>query len=93
MSIRLARPIEAQIEALVSSGEFADANAVVAGALALLEARQERLRRLRAELEIGREQEERGELVELTDERLDEIKRLGRERLRAASPIRDAVQP
>ena len=93
MSIHLAPPIEQQIEALVASGEFADANAVVADALVLLQARQERLRRLRAELEIGREQEERGELIELTAERLAEIKRQGRANLQAGRPIRDAVQP
>jgi Arc/MetJ-type ribon-helix-helix transcriptional regulator len=93
MSIRLARPIEIQIEALVSSGEFSDANAVVADALALLTARQERLHRLRADLDIGRKQEERRELIELTSERLEEIKRLGRERFQSGSPIRDAVQP
>lgn len=92
MSIRLAPPIEAQIEELVATGEFTDANAVMAGALELLQARQARLHQLRADLEVARQQEERGELIELTEERIEAIKRRGRSELSADASSRAAVQ-
>jgi hypothetical protein len=59
----------------------------------LLMERKRKLRWLRAELAFGEEQERRGELIELTHERLEEIKRRAFENARDGKPIKDAVKP
>ena len=93
MVAHLTPHLEAQIAELVSSGNFADADDVLEKAVSLLEERERKLAWLRAELAIGEEQERRGEVAELTDERFDAIKRQARENMRLGKPVRDAVKP
>lgn len=84
---------EAVVERIVSSGQYDDAEQAIGEALRLLEARGRQLRWLRAELAIGEEQERRGELIDFTPERLEQIKRQALENARQGKPIKDAVKP
>ncbi len=84
--------LEALIRDKVDRGLYASADGVVEVAIRLLDER-DRLIWPRAELAIGEEQERRGELIELTDDRFDEIKRQARENARNGKPIKDAVKP
>jgi putative addiction module CopG family antidote len=93
MVVQVSPQVEAKIKQLVGSGHYADAGDVIDKAVQLLEERERRLARLRAELAIGEEQERRGEVVELTRERFDEIKRQALENARAGKPISDFVKP
>jgi putative addiction module CopG family antidote len=73
MTVRLSPQTEAQIEELVASGQFADADAVINEAIQLLAERElARFRQLQA---LVREGFESGEAVELTPELMDEIER------------------
>ena len=93
MVAHLTPQLETRIAKLVSSGNYADADDVIEKAVSLLEERERKLAWLRAELAIGEEQERRGEVAELTDERFEAIKRQARENMRLGKPIRDAVTP
>jgi putative addiction module CopG family antidote len=73
--MQLTPRLEAKIEKLVASGQYTDATDVIDKAVQLLAERERKLARLRAELAIGEEQERRGEVVDLTRERFEEIKR------------------
>ena len=93
MAVQVRSQTEAEIARLVASGEYADAAEVIDKAVQLLVERDRQLRWLREELAIGEEQARRGEVVELTPERLEEIKRRGFEAARNGKPIKDAVKP
>jgi antitoxin ParD1/3/4 len=84
---------EAIVERILATGEYADADEVVTQALLLLEERDRRRRWLRAELQIGIDQAERGELIEWTPQFMDDILREAEEGLEHGKPIRDAVEP
>jgi putative addiction module CopG family antidote len=84
---------EAIVERILATGEYADADEVVTQALLLLEERDRRRRWLRAELQIGIDQAERGELIEWTPQFMDDILREAVEGLEHGKPIRDAVEP
>lgn len=86
MSVTLTPHVEAKIRDWVESGSYGDANAVVEDALRLLE-EQKRLQHLRALLEVGRQDELRGDLVEFTPELFEEIDR------RVDEMIRLGVEP
>ena len=68
----LSEPLAAFVDAQVASGEFPDAEAVVAEGLDRLrseiEAEAERVARFRAEVQIGVDQIERGEGVDVDDQ-------------------------
>ena len=93
MVMQVAPQIEAKIEQLVASGQYADAGDVVEKAVLLLEEREQKLNRLRAALAIGEAQERAGQLIELTSERFEAIQRVGLENARLRKPIKDAVKP
>jgi antitoxin ParD1/3/4 len=93
MVVQVSSQVEVKIERLVASGHYADAGDVIDQAVKLLEERERKLARLRTELAIGEEQERRGEVVELTRERFEEIKRQAFENARAGKPISDFVKP
>lgn len=93
MVVQVSPQVEAKIEQLIASGHFVDAGDVIDKAVQLLEEREQKLERLRAELAIGEEQERRGELVEMTRERFEEIRRQAFENARAGKPTRDVVKP
>ena len=92
MVIQVSPKLEARIEELIASGEYADAGDVIDKVVHLLTERDPKLARLRAELAIGEEQERRGELIELTRERFEEIKRQAFENTRLGKPISDFVK-
>lgn len=93
MPVQLPTQTEAEIERLISSGQYADAGEVIDAAVRLLAERERKLRWLRAELAIGEEQERRGELIEMTPERFEAITRQAIEDAGNGKPIKDAVKP
>lgn len=93
MPVQVLTRTEDEIDKLVASGQYANAGEVIGAAVRLLAERERKLRWLRDELAIGEEQERRGELIELTPERFEEITRRGFDDARNGKPIKDAVQP
>ena len=90
MSVVLDAQLEAIIRQKVESGLYADADAVLREALRLLDERDRRLQDLRAKLQVGLEQIERGETVAFTPELLEEISREAEEMvLRGEEPDPD----
>jgi antitoxin ParD1/3/4 len=78
MTVSLTPQLEAMIQQRVESGRYTDADEVVREALQLLEEREQR-DHLRSLLEVGLEQLRRGEFVEFTPERAEEIRRRAKE--------------
>ncbi len=76
----------------LESGPYPDAAAVVHEALRLLDER-DRVQALRAELQVGLDQIDRGETVDFTLELLDELASEAEQNARAGKPVRDAVMP
>jgi Arc/MetJ-type ribon-helix-helix transcriptional regulator len=62
-----------QLDYLVATGHYADATDAVQRAVDLL-AEQEKLKRLRALIQVGIDEEERGEIVEYTPELRQKIR-------------------
>jgi putative addiction module CopG family antidote len=83
--------LAALIRQNVESGGYLDADEVIREALRLLDEHDRK--RLRAELQIGFDQIERGELVDFTPELLDQLVRESEENARNGKPIKDAVKP
>ncbi len=92
MDVRVDGRSATLIRQRVASGRFADAAAVVREALRLLDERDHG-QALRAELQIGLDQIERGETVDFTPELLDELTIEAEQNAREGKPIRDAVKP
>ncbi len=91
MARQLTPQHEELIDRIAASGEYADIDDVITEALSLLDAHGQRLRWLRAQMATAEEQVKRGEVVELTDEVLDELDREVDERLqRGETPSTDA---
>ena len=89
MSVTLTPEHEAIVQERVASGRYGDAHEVIGDALRLLE-EHERLEHLRALLEVGRQDELRGDLVTVTPELFEEIDRRVEERfLRGDEPNPD----
>jgi putative addiction module CopG family antidote len=93
MVVQVSQQVEAKIDELVASGQYADAGDVIDKAVQLLAERDQKVARLRTELAIGEEQERRGEVIELTRERFEEIKRQANENARLGKPVSDFVKP
>jgi antitoxin ParD1/3/4 len=93
MTRQLSPKHEALVERFIETSQFEDADQVIDEALRLLEEREERRQWLLAEIQIGIDQAERGELIDYTAERREEIKRRALENARLHKPIRDAVKP
>lgn len=74
MSVTLPPELEAKIRERVDSGRYGEASEVIDDAMRLLEER-ERSEHLNALLEVGRQDELRGDLVTLTPELFEEIDR------------------
>lgn len=77
MTVQISPQIEATIEQLVASGQFADAGAVIDEAVRLL-AEREQARFLQLQT-LVREGFESGEAVEFTPELMDELERQAEE--------------
>ncbi len=75
MSITYPADIEATINKLVENGRYSDPVDVVREAVRLLEERESQRDSLRAKLQIGLDQIERGEVIEVTPEFWEELDR------------------
>ncbi len=91
MTVTLLPETEQQIRQLMESGQYQDANSVVAEGLELLRQREEFLA-LRAEINIGVEQYKRGEFVEMNDDFRSRVLQKAIERRQLRSPVRDGVK-
>ena len=92
MSVTLTPELEALIEEILATGRYADAGDVIEQAVRQLEER-ERRQRLQASVAEGFAAIERGEGVELTPERWEEIERDADEADRQGLPINPDVCP
>jgi antitoxin ParD1/3/4 len=93
MSVMLSPATEKLIRELVENGRYPSADEAVQEGLRLIDVRERHLARLRADVDVGLEQLERGEGVELTEERMEQIFERALENSRAGKPIKDAVTP
>ncbi len=93
MQVDLDAHIVALIRDKVASGRYHDPGEVVRDAVLQMDERDQRLRHLQAEVAIGLEQIERGELIDFTSELLDELDREAEVNARNGKPIKDAVKP
>lgn len=92
MARKLSPEHEAIVDRILATGEYRDAGEVITAALRLLEERDRRLRWLRAEVQKGLDQFERGEFIEYTPALLEEIAREVEENILQGKPVRDAVE-
>ena len=85
MTISLSPDLERFVRGKVDDGPYPSADAVVREALRLLQERDDSshdtLEALRREIQIGIDQADRGEVVPLTDELIEDVKARGRRRL------------
>ena len=82
MAIQLPPDIEARIQQKVAEGAFPDADEVIREAMRLLDAQQRQLQELRAKLQSGLDQLDRGEGIPFTPELMQKIRRDVAERYR-----------
>ena len=92
LTVSLPPEVAAFVRERVESGRYHDANEVVGEALRLLDER-DRLERLRAEIAIGLEEDERGEVIEYTPDLMDRLMREAEEDERNGVPSDDVVVP
>ncbi len=78
MNVSLTPELEAKIHERVESGRYNNASEVVRDALRHLE-EFERLEHLRSLLQVGLEQERRGEMIEFTPDYLEDVTRRAHE--------------
>ncbi len=88
MDVSLSTQNEKLIKEKMESGEYGSPDEVLGAALRLLDERDKKLTALRADVQVGLDQLERGEYTEYTDETLhelfDNVTRRGRERLESS---------
>ena len=73
MAMRFPADIETSIRKLVSTGRFDNEAEVVREALRLLDRREQRIVELRASIQAGLAEYERGEAIELTEDVWDRL--------------------
>jgi antitoxin ParD1/3/4 len=77
MTITLSPELESFVKSQIASGAYTSADEVLRNALKLLEEREHKLQLLRADIQEGIDQLDRGEYSTLT---MDDIKKLAREK-------------
>lgn len=82
MAIRIPADIEARIQQKVADGAFPDAGEVIREAMRLLEHQERQLEELRAKLQVGLDQLDRGQSAAFTPELMSKIRREVAERYR-----------
>ena len=92
MNVTLPPDLEALVARKLGEGGYRDASEVVEDALRRL-AERDAYERLRAELEIGRDQIRRGETVEYTPDFMERMLEESREHAERGLSIKDAVVP
>jgi antitoxin ParD1/3/4 len=75
MTIQIPPDVEARIRRKVETGEFPDPGEVVREAMRLLDEQERQLQELRAKLQVGLDQLDRGEGVAYTPELMAKIRR------------------
>jgi antitoxin ParD1/3/4 len=75
MAIQLPADIEARIQERVERGDFPDAGEVIREAMRLLDAQESQLEELRAKLQVGLDQLDRGEGIPFTPELVSQMRR------------------
>ena len=93
MAMQLPPDIEARIQQKVAEGYFPDADEVIREAMRLLDAQERQLDELRAKLQIGLDQLDRGESVPFTPELIERIRRNADERFRRGERPKPDVVP
>jgi antitoxin ParD1/3/4 len=93
MTIQLTPQSEALIRRQVASGRYATVDEALDAAVRLLDERDRRLQALRAEVAVGLEQVERGELIDYTPDTMDRLMQEADEPARRGLPVKDAVKP
>ena len=92
MAIQLPPDIEARIQQKVADGAFPDADEVIREAMRLLDQQQRQFEELRAKLQVGLDQLDRGEHALFTPELVERMRREADERFRrGARPKPDVV--
>ncbi len=87
MAIQIPADVEARIQQKVAEGFFPDADEVIREAMRLLDEQERELEELRAKLQIGLDQLDRGEGIPFTPELMAKI------RLEAAERYRRGERP
>jgi antitoxin ParD1/3/4 len=82
MPIKLAADIETRILQKVERGDFPDANEVLREAMRLLDEQERHFEELRAKLQSGLDQLNRGEGIPFTPELVSEMRRDAKDRFR-----------
>ncbi|MCC6942948.1 MAG: type II toxin-antitoxin system ParD family antitoxin [Thermomicrobiales bacterium] len=93
MAVTLTPQIEEIIRKKIEAGQYSDASELVGEAVLQLDARDQKLERLRAALQSGIDQADRGELIPWTPDLLDRLEREAEEMVRLGTPIKPDVQP
>jgi antitoxin ParD1/3/4 len=93
MSVRLDDKTEAIISEKVASGQFRNASETIAEAVRQMDERDRRLEELRAALAVAEAQVERGEYVEWTPQRANEIFAEAKKRAAAGKKPKPDVTP
>lgn len=91
MSIHLTPKLQAKVNQIIETGEYADAEAVLDDSLSLLEEQRERREWLMNELRIGEEQDLRGETTLYTEATMALLIAKSEEEARRGVPIREAI--
>ncbi len=93
MAIQLPADIEARIQQKVANGAFPDAGEVVREAMRLLEEQERPFEELRAKLQTGLDQLDRGEGVPFTPELVEQMRRDAEDRFRRGERPNPDVVP
>jgi antitoxin ParD1/3/4 len=93
MAIQLPPDVEERIRQKVQRGDFPDAGEVVREAMRLLDEQERQLAHLRAALQIGLDQLDRGEGVPFTPELVASMRRNAEERFRRGERPSPDVTP
>jgi antitoxin ParD1/3/4 len=88
MTVEIPPDLQQFVHQVIDNGSFKSETEVVGQALRLLQQRQQKIEELRQEIQVGLDQLDRSEGIELKDEEelrlfFEDIKRRGRERLDA----------
>jgi antitoxin ParD1/3/4 len=93
MAIQIPADVEARIREKVERGDFPDAGEVIREAMRLLDEQERQLDELRAKLQIGLDQLDRGEGAPFTPELVARMRRNAEERFRRGERPKPDVVP
>lgn len=88
---KLPAKTEEEIRYLIESGGYKDANEFVIETVHRLAEQERALADLRAKIQVGIDQADRGELIEYTPELMDQIMERAKARARSGAPLNPDV--